>query len=100
MRFSQYTDRFFNVYPSSHIVFYIKPCHGPEHKTGFNGFIATFAHDFLSLPAEAFGDGDSIIFLNNRERVIERSHVVRRNNGLLYRDGVEEKPVNPRYGLI
>jgi hypothetical protein len=89
LRFSQYADRFFNVYPSSHVVFYIKPRKGPEQKTGFDGFIATFAHDFPSLPADAFADGDSIIFLNDRDRVIERSHLVFRDNGLLYRDGAE-----------
>jgi hypothetical protein len=100
LRFSQYADRFVNVYQSSHFILDIKPCHGPEHNTGFDGFIATFVHDFLSLPTEAFGDGDSIIFLNDRDRVIKRSHVVFRDNGLLYRDGAKEKPVNPRYGLI
>ena len=54
----------------------------------------------MCFPAEAFGDGDSIIFLNDRDRVIERGHVVFRNNRLLYRYGAEEKPVNTRYGLI
>ena len=93
--FLKYVNRFFNFYHSSEVIFYIKPCHGAEHNTCFDGFIATFVNDFMRFPAETFGDGDSIIFLNDRDGVIERSHVMFRNNGLLYRYGAGGKDLQP-----